>query len=348
MFFSPRRRSLLVVPAVCALTVLGPLPRPAAADDGPAVGTEVARLYEQASRATAAYERGRRAAAVQREHARSLQVRLAAERRELARLHDRAGDVARAQYRTGSGLVLTAELLLADDPDALLRARRLAWQTETAVNRLTAATRDAEERLGRAEAGARSAWHDLEERQARLARLRRGIETRLAGARQRLQDEARRSVTAGRCRGAVRLRQPGGVPRGRAWVPPVEGYALSAGFDSAGAHWAHRHTGQDFAVSIGTPVRAIGAGRVVSVSCGGGFGIEVVVLHPNGWYSQYAHLSAAGVDQGEAVLPGQWIGQAGTTGNSTGPHLHFEVRLTPYLGSGVDPVPWLREHGVGL
>ncbi|MFE0057007.1 M23 family metallopeptidase, partial [Streptomyces sp. NPDC059003] len=94
--------------------------------------------------------------------------------------------------------------------------------------------------------------------------------------------------------------------------------------------------------------RAAGAGRVERVACGGGFGIEVVVRHPNGYYTQYAHLAAVTVDQGEQVRTGQWLGQAGTTGNSTGPHLHFEVRLTPDLGSGVDPEKWLAEHGVKL
>jgi murein DD-endopeptidase MepM/ murein hydrolase activator NlpD len=87
---------------------------------------------------------------------------------------------------------------------------------------------------------------------------------------------------------------------------------------------------------------------VVKVSCGGAFGIEVVLRHPDGYYTQYAHLAAVTVDQGERVVPGQWIGQSGTTGNSTGPHLHFEVRVTPELGSGVDPVPWLLKHGVRL
>ncbi|MFV2119099.1 M23 family metallopeptidase, partial [Streptomyces sp. Act-28] len=160
------------------------------------------------------------------------------------------------------------------------------------------------------------------------------------------------SVAAGRCRGAVRVEQPDGA-RGadRPWVAPVseaDGYELSAGFDSTGKYWAHRHTGQDFAVDVGTPVRSIGAGRVHAVSCGGPFGIEVVVRHTNGWYSQYAHLASTAVEQGQRVVAGQWVGQAGTTGNSTGPHLHFEVRVTPHLGSGVDPLSWLREHGVEL
>jgi murein DD-endopeptidase MepM/ murein hydrolase activator NlpD len=128
----------------------------------------------------------------------------------------------------------------------------------------------------------------------------------------------------------------------------VEVYELSAGFGSGGAHWANRHTGQDFAVPIGTPVRSVGEGRVVNVSCGGAFGIQIVIEHSGGYYTQYAHLASIAVDQGDQVTAGQWIGQTGTTGNSTGPHLHFEVRVTPELGSGVDPVPWLAARGVTL
>ncbi|WP_258177207.1 peptidoglycan DD-metalloendopeptidase family protein [Streptomyces solincola] len=140
----------------------------------------------------------------------------------------------------------------------------------------------------------------------------------------------------------------GGSAARPAWVAPVERYTLSAGFADAGAHWAHRHTGQDFAVDPGTTVRSIGPGRVHSVSCGGPFGVEVVVRHPGGWYAQYAHLASPGVRPGQRVTTGQAIARSGDTGNSTGPHLHFEVRLTPYAGSAVHPVRWLAEHGVLL
>ncbi|CAM5550997.1 Murein DD-endopeptidase MepM/ murein hydrolase activator NlpD OS=Streptomyces albaduncus OX=68172 GN=FHS32_004500 PE=4 SV=1 [Streptomyces griseoloalbus] len=84
----------------------------------------------------------------------------------------------------------------------------------------------------------------------------------------------------------------------------METYELSASYGSGGARWANRHTGQDFAVPIGTPVRAVGSGTVVRVSCGGAFGIEIVVEHPGGYYTQYAHLAAVAVDQGERVSPG--------------------------------------------
>ena len=155
------------------------------------------------------------------------------------------------------------------------------------------------------------------------------------------------SVAAGSCPGAVRLDQPPATETA-SWVAPVETSELSAGFGSSGSRWANRHTGQDFAVPVGTPVRAVGAGRVVRVSCGGAFGVQIVVEHPGGYCTQYAHLAAVAVDQGDRVTAGQWIGESGTTGNSTGPHLHFEVRATPETDSAVDPLPWLEARGVAV
>ncbi|MGP9019752.1 peptidoglycan DD-metalloendopeptidase family protein [Streptomyces sp. BR1] len=351
-----RCRTLALV--LCVLG--GPLTPAATADDGPDVSSTtaaadvpstsvaVARLYMDAAKATTAYEQGRRAAEAQRVKAEHFERLLADRRRDLDRLHADMGRVARAQYRTGGSIAYTAQLLLADDPEELMRGQRLAWRAELAVTRLYGKARRAEGRLTSAERRAQAAWHDLADRRDQLERIKRSVAARLEEARWELQGEADRSVAAGQCGGAVRLEnQPEARPTG-AWVAPVETYQLSAGFDSAGDHWAQRHTGQDFAVDIGTPVRAVGAGRVVSVSCGGGFGIEVIIAHPGGYYSQYAHLAAVTVDQGDRVSTGQCIGQAGTTGNSTGPHLHFEIRLTPEMGSAVDPVPWLSERGVTL
>ncbi|GAA1358875.1 M23 family metallopeptidase [Streptomyces beijiangensis] len=332
----------LLVPVLCMLPALT---APAAsATDGPGTGTEVARLYDETAKATATYEHGRHAADAERARARRMERLLVGKRRELAVFHDQMGLVARAEYRSGSGAVAyPVQLLMADSPEEMLRGMELADQADAAFSRMMERAQLAENSYVRAETAAKKAWRELSSRQRRLAEIKESVETKLRDARQRLQSEAERSVAAGRCAGPVRMDTGGSA---RAWVTPVVTYSLSAGFDSAGSHWAHRHTGQDFAVDLGTPVRAAGAGRVASVSCGGGFGIEVVIKHPNGYYTQYAHLSAAAVDQGEKVRAGQWIGQSGSTGNSTGPHLHFEVRLTPYLGSGIDPVPWLREHGV--
>ncbi|MEN8649882.1 peptidoglycan DD-metalloendopeptidase family protein [Streptomyces sp. 21So2-11] len=342
-----------LVPVLCVLLCLvASAPARAgeriAPSDGPAIGAEVARLYEEAARATQTYEQGRRAAQTQRARAVRLELLLALERRGIKALHANLGRVARAQYRVGGGgIEYTAQLLLADDPEELMDGQRLAWQADLAVTRMLERAERAERKLATDEKAASAVWRELAGRTARLAGIKRGIQTKLEDARWKLQSAADRSVAAGRCAGAVRLEQRA-LSATRAWVTPVETYELSAGFGGSGARWSNRHTGQDFAVDIGTPVRSVGAGRVVSVSCGGGFGIEVVVGHPGGYYSQYAHLAGVSVDQGEKVRTGQWLGQAGTTGNSSGPHLHFEVRLTPYLGSGVDPARWLREHGVKL
>ncbi|GGU79575.1 hypothetical protein GCM10010275_13120 [Streptomyces litmocidini] len=138
-----------------------------------------------------------------------------------------------------------------------------------------------------------------------------------------------------------------------AWVKPVASYALSASFNQGGAMWAHKHSGQDFAVPIGTPVHAAAAGTVVKAGPYGGgdgpaYGNAIVIKHGNGTYSQYAHLSKIKVSIGQKVGAGQRIALSGNTGNSSGPHLHFEIRTTPNYGSAVNPMAFLRAHGVGV
>ncbi|MFI8963627.1 M23 family metallopeptidase [Streptomyces sp. NPDC053493] len=137
------------------------------------------------------------------------------------------------------------------------------------------------------------------------------------------------------------------------WVKPVSAYTLSATFNQGGAMWAHKHSGQDFAVPVGTPVKAAATGTVVKAGPYGGgdgpaYGNAIVVKHANGTYSQYAHLSKIKVSIGQKVTVGQIIGLSGNTGNSSGPHLHFEIRTTPNYGSAVNPVAFLRAHGVSV
>ncbi|MBQ1091801.1 M23 family metallopeptidase [Streptomyces sp. B93] len=348
---SRRRHPLLVPVLLCALVVF--VARPSSASDGgdgiagSRISAEVARLYEDAAVATEQYEAGRREAEAQRERARHLEGLLDRQRQDISVLHEDLGRIARAQYRTGGGLPVAARMLLADSPEELMRGQHAVWQADLAVNNAISKSRRAEARLSADEARARAQWERLDRRNAELAAMKDTLQRKLEEARERLQGQADVSAAAGSCRGAVRLDQPeSGLQDG--WVAPVETYEMSAGFGSGGTRWANRHTGQDFAVPIGTPVRAVGDGRVVKVACGGAFGMQIVVQHPGGYYTQYAHLASAAVDQGERVRTGQWIGQSGSTGNSTGPHLHFEVRVTPELGSAVDPVPWLATRGVHL
>ncbi len=91
----------------------------------------------------------------------------------------------------------------------------------------------------------------------------------------------------------------------------------------------HGHNGIDIGGSIGTPVLASAAGNVIiarSSGYNGGYGLYIVVSHPNGTQTLYAHLSAVNVSVGDKVSKGQVIGKLGNSGKSTGPHLHFEVR----------------------
>ncbi|CAL9638460.1 transglycosylase family protein [Streptomyces sp. NPDC057838] len=131
-------------------------------------------------------------------------------------------------------------------------------------------------------------------------------------------------------------------------VAPVSA-SLGTPYRKAGSSWSKGyHTGIDFPVPTGTSVKSVAAGRVVSAGWGGSFGYQVVVRHDDGRYSQYAHLSAISVRDGQTVSAGQRIGRSGSTGNSSGPHLHFEVRTGPGFGSDVDPVAYLRAGGVRI
>ncbi|MFE2278469.1 transglycosylase family protein [Streptomyces sp. NPDC059454] len=131
-------------------------------------------------------------------------------------------------------------------------------------------------------------------------------------------------------------------------VAPVSA-ALGTPYHKAGSAWSKGyHTGVDFPVPTGTSVKSVGAGTVVGAGWEGSFGYQVVVRHADGRYSQYAHLSAISVKSGQSVGAGQRIGRSGSTGNSSGPHLHFEVRTGPGFGSDVDPVAYLRAGGVRI
>ena len=98
------------------------------------------------------------------------------------------------------------------------------------------------------------------------------------------------------------------------------------------------HLGTDIGASYGTPVVAYQGGTVLIASYHWSYGNYVVVDHGNGLSTLYAHMSALTVSAGQTVTAGQQVGQVGSTGSSTGPHLHFEVRIN---GSNVDPAPYL-------
>ncbi|MFG2737323.1 LysM peptidoglycan-binding domain-containing M23 family metallopeptidase [Streptomyces carpaticus] len=139
------------------------------------------------------------------------------------------------------------------------------------------------------------------------------------------------------------------APATGSWVSPIADGSLATGYMVAGSMWASGyHTGIDFPAATGTPVLAVGDGEVVSAGDGGSYGNQVIVKHADGHYSQYAHLSSLSVSAGQSVSAGDQLGGVGSTGNSTGPHLHFEIRTGPDYGSDIDPLAFLRSQGVTL
>lgn len=131
-----------------------------------------------------------------------------------------------------------------------------------------------------------------------------------------------------------------------AWQSPLApgSYRISARFGQCSGLWSHCHTGLDLAAPSGTPIRAVAAGTITSVGWAGAYGNRTIHTLKDGTEIWYCHQSSTGVEVGDNVFGGQTIGLVGSTGNSTGPHLHIEVR--PGAGDAVDPYQALVFHGV--
>lgn len=134
----------------------------------------------------------------------------------------------------------------------------------------------------------------------------------------------------------------------------VKGDNLLIGSGGSMSRSAGGHSGLDLIAPQGTPVKSVAAGTVIHAGygyAGAAYGNHVVIKHADGKYTLYAHLSASTVSTGAAVSAGQMIGNVGSTGNSSGPHLHFEVRTDPKnfsAGIFLNPVIYLASKGVTL
>ena len=129
-----------------------------------------------------------------------------------------------------------------------------------------------------------------------------------------------------------------------AWGLPMTSYRLTAGFGQSSGLWANTHTGLDFAAATGTPILSVTNGAVTSVGCEGSYGNQVVVTTDEGEELWYCHLSDFAASVGDTVRTGDLLGYVGSTGNTTGPHLHLEYR--PGAGDPVDPYDALVAHGL--
>jgi len=125
------------------------------------------------------------------------------------------------------------------------------------------------------------------------------------------------------------------------WRLPISNPVTTSGF---GYRWGRLHAGEDFAVSIGTPLASMSTGTVAFAGEESGFGNLVEIRYWDGTISYFGHMSVVSVNVGESVNPGEIVGQSGNTGHSTGPHLHLEIH--PDGGEAVDPLPWLADHHI--
>ncbi|MCX4446376.1 M23 family metallopeptidase [Streptomyces sp. NBC_01789] len=226
---------------------------------------------------------------------------------------------------TGLSQVLTIETTLADRIDAQATAQQ--HQADVAEKKAAAKAKAKK----KAEAAKKKAA-------AKAAEVKAAAK---AKARKRAEAAREASARAGRSTTRTAL--------GSSYRLPVAGSYVTTGYKSSGSLWSSgSHSGIDFHAASGSSVVAVGAGTVVEAGWGGAYGNNIVLRMTDGTYTQYGHLSSIGASVGQSVAAGQQIGLSGSTGNSTGPHLHFEARTTPSYGSDMDPVAYLRAHGVSV
>jgi murein DD-endopeptidase MepM/ murein hydrolase activator NlpD len=128
------------------------------------------------------------------------------------------------------------------------------------------------------------------------------------------------------------------------FVAPASGRVTSC----YGARWGTLHAGVDIAAPIGTPIYAPEGGVVLQAGPASGFGLAVAVRHGDGTITLYGHVNQMFVSAGQVVSAGQQIAEVGNRGQSTGPHLHFEVHTGGLYVNRGNPVPWLNARGISL
>ena len=159
---------------------------------------------------------------------------------------------------------------------------------------------------------------------------------------------ARNRVEANQATRAAKARQIALIEAARPkWLLPLPkgSFRVSSCFEP---RWGTFHYGVDMAAPGGTPFHAAGDGTVIEAGPMGGYGNVIMIEHADGTITVYGHEEKLFVEKGEKVKAGQLIGAVGNLGQSTGYHLHFEVRTGSEQGDKMDPIDWLAERGIDL
>jgi len=355
-----RRGSARVTVAIgvllCACLIVAPV-TPAAAEQPGSMDEQIAAADAELRAAqvklgrtfgtfTAAEQRLKRAvAAVKSAGAKQRRARTEAgaaanlERSTRGRFDQFAG----ASYREGTMVTSVSALLTSDNPSEMLKQAAMLDVLSTEYLDVLTTMSAAATQKARAEADAKQALADA-------ARNRDAAATAKADARRAYsaalaaQDAAKGEADLLAQRKAGLLAQAGPGPSASASgevVQPAVG-TLTSGY---GARGGTIHYGTDIANSIGTPILSAMAGEVIDAGPASGFGQWVRVQHNGGVITVYGHVATFTVGVGQSVAAGEQIATMGNEGQSTGPHLHFEVHQD---GTPIDPLPWLRSNGVSI
>ncbi|GAB3193683.1 hypothetical protein GCM10027261_09900 [Geodermatophilus arenarius] len=228
------------------------------------------------------------------------------------------------------------ELLETQEEEADAAARAAVQERDAAAAAAAQAQAAADARLAQAQGD----YDALAGEKARLDEQLRAAEVELLRLRGVAEAEAAwEAQQAAEQRAAVDVQSSAG-----GGIAPTTGRVTSC----YGPRWGTMHQGVDIAAPIGTPVLAPEGGVVLQAGPASGFGQAVYVQHDDGSITLYGHVNRFFVSAGQVVGAGQQIAEVGNKGQSTGPHLHFEVHEGGLYASRVDPMPWLQAHGISL
>jgi murein DD-endopeptidase MepM/ murein hydrolase activator NlpD len=378
------RRAVVVAAAVAGLlagtpVVAGAAPDPAASEQAElasrvaGIEEQVKAAEEQLQRMTVEAEAAADAALVARAQLAQGQAEadrtaaeLAAAQADVAGAEEDIADLGREAYMGADDRYGDLELLLdAQSPTELLqqaatmevigdhRAERL-HESLTVAARVEHADRAAKAAVAELDGLARKA--DEAERAAddHLARAQADYDAR-AAEKARLEEELRKA-------GERLLAAQGARDAAAAWSArqaqqqqTLASASSTSGMPTAGRvtscygpRWGTMHQGVDIAAPIGTPVHVPEDGVVLQAGPASGFGMAVYVQHDDGQITLYGHINRAFVGAGQVVRAGDQIAEVGNKGQSTGPHLHFEVHHGGLYASRVNPMPWLESRGISL
>jgi murein DD-endopeptidase MepM/ murein hydrolase activator NlpD len=374
------RRAVLVAAAVAGLlagtpVVAGAAPAPASEqaaleEQVKAIEEQVKAAEEQLQRMTVEAEAAADAALVARAQlaqgqaeAERTAAELAAAQADVAGAEEDIAELSREAYMGADNRYGDLEMVLdAKSPTELLqqaatmevigdhRAERLQ-EYLTVQARVEEADRAAKAAVAKLDELARAAAEAEKAANDHLAQAQADYDAR-AAEKARLDEELRLA-------GERLLASQGATDPGAAWsarqTQAVASSSNVSGMPTAGRvtscygpRWGTMHQGVDIAAPIGTPIYVPQDGVVLQAGPASGFGQAVYVQHGDGQITLYGHVNQFFVSAGQVVKAGDHIADVGNKGQSTGPHLHFEVHQGGLYASRVNPMPWLQSHGIAL